>query len=122
MKRMMALAGVFLLLSAPAMAQNMTPRGWDGLDDAKVQGLVGERYDGYVAPVREDVPQDMLPSIESINNERLERYEAIAERNRLELQAVQGLAGEKLIEMTPEGQYVMPQEGQWVRKNNNSHP
>ena len=114
------LAGAALVaviaLSGAAMAQHQGARGWDGLDDAKAQGLVGERYDGYVAPVREDIPQDIRPSIQQVNDERLQRYEDIANKNNLDVEAVQGIAGEKLIELTPPGQYVMPQEGEWVQK------
>ncbi len=66
---LLALAMVF---SAPAMA--------DALDDARAAGLVGERPDGLVASVSPSAPANIQSLVQSVNAQRLEKYQQIANR------------------------------------------
>lgn len=58
----------------------------------------------------------MRELVEEVNARRREAYARIAEKNGVPLDAVAVLAGKKLIEKTPPGQFVMDANGNWVRK------
>lgn len=90
---------------------------WSGsLDEAKVQGLVGEQANGYLGAVQPNASAEIKNLIADINRKRKSEYQAIAQRNKTELQAVEALAAKTAIERTPPGQYVRLPSGEWVRK------
>jgi uncharacterized protein YdbL (DUF1318 family) len=86
------------------------------LDDAKRAGSVGERPDGYLGVVDEDAGAEMWALVDEINGKRREKYREIAAKNGTSVEAVAALAGAKLAEKTPPGQYLMTLSGKWVRK------
>jgi uncharacterized protein YdbL (DUF1318 family) len=103
---LLALA-VALLLAAPAAASP--------LDDAKQAGHLGEQADGYVG-VRSDAPESAHELAGRINVERGDRYAEIAAKNDTSPAAVAALAGRKLLERAPSGQWVRDSSGNWRRK------
>lgn len=112
MTRLLRLGAVLALalglLAPPALAAS--------LDDAKAQGLVGERIDGYLGVVDPGAPGDVRALVDQINAERQAKYKEIADKQGAPVAAVGQIAGKKLIERTPAGQYVMGADGQWRRK------
>jgi uncharacterized protein len=95
--------------SEPAMAAS--------LDEAKTAGYIGERPDGYVGLVREDVPDWARQMVNQINAQRRETYAEVAERTPgATVREVGIIAGRKLIERAPAGHHVMNEQGQWVVK------
>ena len=84
------------------------------LDDAKAAGLIGERTDGYVGAVTDDASIKAL--IDEINAGRKAKYEEIAAKRGAPVEAVAGIAGKKLIERAPAGEYVMGSNGTWQQK------
>lgn len=96
--------------------------GWCGpvwsasLEEAKAQGLVGEQTNGYLGAVKPNTPAEIQSLIADINQKRKSEYQAIAQRNKTALQAVEALAAKTAIERTPPGQYVRLPSGEWVRK------
>lgn len=113
MKRIFAmLALVAMTLGAgigPTMAQA-------DLTAAKSQGLVGERPDGLVGFVADQVPADVRAMVERINAERKAQYQEVAQRTGQKLAQVQAVAGDRLVQATPSGQFVMNAAGRWVKK------
>jgi hypothetical protein len=103
------LAALCLLAHAPAARA-------DALDDARARGLVGERPDGYVGLVDPDAPADVKRLVEDVNRRRAHHYEGIAEREGTNATAVAALAGAKLVERAPAGQFVMDAAGNWKKK------
>lgn len=85
------------------------------LDQAKQQGLIGERADGYLGLVQAAVPEDVAQLVKSINNKRRTEYERIANANKIDVEQVQALAGKKAIEKTEPGGWVM-RNGGWQQK------
>ena len=83
---LLALAMVF---SAPALA--------DALDDARAAGLVGERPDGLVAPVSPSAPANIQSLVQSVNAQRLEKYQQIANQKGVPVEQIGAIAGEKII-------------------------
>ncbi|HEX5078897.1 MAG TPA: YdbL family protein [Geminicoccaceae bacterium] len=110
MKLVLRIAAVLLLLcvALPAAAQS--------LDQAKAAGQVGERIDGYVGVVAADAPADIRAMVDRVNAERREKYAEIAAERGISVQAVGQIAGQKLIERAPQGEYVLGADGQWRRK------
>jgi uncharacterized protein YdbL (DUF1318 family) len=86
------------------------------LDEAKVAGLVGERIDGYVGLVVAGPPADVQSLVNRINEERQARYAEIAAQRGVPVEAVAQIAGQKLIERAPKGEYVLGADGQWRQK------
>lgn len=86
------------------------------LDEAKAQGLVGERPDGFVGIVVTNPPPELRALVGEVNDKRRAAYEEIARKNGVPVDAVAALAGRKLIEKTPPGQWIMDAQGNWMRK------
>ena len=98
-----------LLLAAPAFAVD--------LETAKAQGLIGEQRNGYVGAVNANPSPAIQALVADVNAKRRASYSDVAQQTQgANLAAVEQLAGQKLIEMTPPGQYVQSAGGQWVRK------
>jgi uncharacterized protein YdbL (DUF1318 family) len=102
---LMALALVF---AAPAMA--------DSLDDARAAGLVGERPDGYVAAVSASAPADVLSLVQSVNAQRMEKYQQIANEKGVPVEQIGAITAEKIIGRLKPGWYYMDSSGNWVQK------
>jgi uncharacterized protein len=92
----------------PAVAQQLS------LDQARMDGLVGERPDGLLGAVIQR--PDIVQFVQGINAERMKSYQEISSAERIPLQQVQAIAGQKIIERLPKGSTVMTSDGKWVRK------
>lgn len=85
------------------------------VENAKQQGLVGERQDGLLGIVANPTP-DLRQMVETVNAERLERYERISQRRGTPLNQVQAVAGKKLIDSAAPGEYIQGAGGGWQKK------
>ncbi|AYA40258.1 YdbL family protein [Xenorhabdus nematophila] len=103
-------AGVILLLNLlfSSFAMSMT------LSEAKQQGLVGETFSGYLAPVK-NTP-DAQSVVKRINEEREKKYAEIAVQNNMTTNQVAKITGEKLVNRASSGEYVLGINGNWVKK------
>jgi hypothetical protein len=86
------------------------------LEDAKAERLVGERIDGYVGVVDSGAPGSVKSLVNQINAEREAKYAEIAKKQGAPVAAVAQIAGTKLIERAPKGEYVMGANGRWQQK------
>jgi uncharacterized protein YdbL (DUF1318 family) len=86
------------------------------LEEAKTQGIVGERPNGYLGVVRPAASADVQALVQDINQKRRQTYEDIARRNTTSLEAVEVLAGKTAIDHTRPGNFVQLPSGQWVKK------
>jgi uncharacterized protein YdbL (DUF1318 family) len=102
--------GFLLLIIAPLVAFG-SPLG-----EAKQQGLLGERPDGYLGLVKPSAPAKTVEFMKDINRKRRDVYKGIAEKNGTALSAVEALAGKKAIAKTPSGQFIMQPNGTWTPK------
>ena len=104
-------AGLALLLMLLALP------GWSiGLDEAKESGAVGEQSNGYLGIVRTPATAELRDLVSSVNDRRRQRYRAIADRNDIDLEPVELLAGKKAIEKTQPGHWIRLTDGEWVPK------
>ncbi|MBE8595084.1 YdbL family protein [Xenorhabdus sp. BG5] len=102
--------GMIFLLSLlfSSFAMSMT------LNEAKKQGLVGETFSGYLAPVKNN--QDAQSVVKRVNDERQKKYAEIAAQNNMTTEQVARMAGEKLVNRAASGEYVLGINGNWVQK------
>ena len=86
------------------------------LDGPKQDGLIGERPDGYVGFVVDEIPADVKKLVDRTNKERRAEYEKVAQQTGTSVEAVEAIFGEKLIARQAPGTYVMTSGGKWVQK------
>ena len=112
MHRALRFAALLLLCSGlfagPAFALS--------LSEAKAQGLVGEKIDGFVGVVVASPPAEVRQLVEQVNSQRRQKYDEVAKQRGVPLDAVAKITGEKQLERTPAGQYVLGADGQWRQK------
>lgn len=104
----MMLLGVLVLtgIASPLFALS--------LEEAKTQGLVGERANGYLGLVKPE-HGDAQALVKEVNEKRRQAYEDIARKNGTQLHAVEALAGEKAIQNTKPG-LLVEGPGGWMKK------
>jgi hypothetical protein len=110
--RAAAVAFVFVALASPLAV----PAFAGALDDAKRDGLMGERPDGYLGLVDPDAPPAAQQLIDDVNARRRAHYADIAKKTGSSVRDVGILAGSKLIANAPPGTFVMDAAGHWQRK------
>ncbi len=98
---------VLLMVSSAAFAAD--------LDQAKRDGLVGERADGYLGLVDTSASPDVRALVADVNEKREAEYQRIAAANNLEITQVEALAGKKAIERTQPGGWILLNGG-WQKK------
>ena len=61
-------------------------------------------------------PANILSLVQSVNAQRLEKYQQIAEQKGVPVEQVGAIAGEKIIGKLKPGWYYMDASGNWVQK------
>jgi len=84
------------------------------LDQAKQQGLVGEMTNGYLGVVVES--PEVISLVKMVNKKRKDIYLNLARKNKITMQQVTKLAGEKSISKTQAGHLIQNSAGKWVKK------
>ena len=102
--------GSLLLLLIPLLAFG------GALNEAKQQGLLGERPDGYLGLVKPSSNKDTVKLMKEINRKRRAVYKKIAEKDGASLSTVEVLAGKKAIKKTSSGNFIMKPDGTWTPK------
>ncbi|MBA4802722.1 MULTISPECIES: YdbL family protein [Euryhalocaulis] len=101
------------LVAAPAVAQTAPQI----VEQAKAEGVVGERADGFLGVVPSQVDSDIKQAVDEINIQRRAAYTRLAEKQGVSVDAVARVTAEKLIaEKVDSGEYYMNASGQWVKK------
>ncbi len=102
-------------LAYALFASTMAFSAWAiSLDDAKQQGLVGEMPNGYLGIVVNSAETKSL--VDSVNEKRKDIYLNLARKNKITMQQVTALAGQKALEKTQPGHLIQNAAGQWVKK------
>jgi uncharacterized protein YdbL (DUF1318 family) len=88
-----------------------------GLDEAKDNGLVGEKDNGYLGLVviQTNTQNETQLLIDDINAKRKAVYIELALKNGITLQQLEKLAAAKAYEKTSSGHYLWI-NGQWTKK------
>lgn len=85
-------------------------------DEAKAQGLIGERANGYLGIVVSNPPSDLKRLVSDINKKRKAAYKKSAASAGVEQGVFELRMGQRLQQRTPRGQYIQLQNGNWKKK------
>lgn len=88
----------------------------DPLDGPRAAGIVGERYDGYAEIRQSNAPADVVALVRSINRQRKEYYQQLAQKESVSPAEVGKLYANKIYQSAPNGYWFLTQSGQWQRK------
>jgi uncharacterized protein YdbL (DUF1318 family) len=86
------------------------------LQEAKEDGIIGERRDGYIGFVAADTSAEVEVMVRDVNQLRRELYQQIAQKNNISVEQVSALAFEKALEATQSGHYIQNASNTWVKK------
>ncbi len=101
----LALLLVVFALGAPPLAAQ-------SLDDLRVSGAVGERYDGY-AEARDPSAR---AQVQQINAQRRDIYKKRAAEQGISAAEVGRLYAKQIMSDAPSGTHFLNEGGKWVRK------
>lgn len=84
------------------------------LQEAKQAGFVGEQTNGYLGVVK--VSDEVNALVNSVNSKRQAKYQELATKHNITVDAVAARAGKKAMSLTKPGQYIQSPSGGWVKK------
>ena len=85
------------------------------LKTAKSQGMIGEQADGYLGLVTENVPAEVKELVKTTNEKRKQKYESIAQKEKITVAKVAQAIAIKFQQETESGNYIQ-QDGKWIKK------
>lgn len=88
----------------------------DALDDARAQGAIGERFDGFAAVRDPSAPPDIRKLVEDINAKRRKLYNDVSTKEGTTIDAVGRIYARQIVGIVPAGTWIMNENGKWVRK------
>ncbi len=103
LKKIPFMAAVLILVSLPAMALE--------LSDARKQGMIGEKTDGYVAVIKSS--GDVKALVSEVNAKRKAEYTRISKENGQSVDVVAKLASPQIISGLPAGSLYQGSDGAW---------
>lgn len=104
-------AVVAALGTGPAAAQSSGE-----LDTYRANGIVAERFDGYVEVRAAGAPADARSLVDEVNAKRRALYKQRAQESGVAVEEVGKLFATKIVESAPEGTYFRQPDGGYVRK------
>jgi hypothetical protein len=108
-----ALAGLFLALAGFGAS---TPAAAASLDEFRKEGVIAERWDGYVEIRVSDPPAAAERIVDRVNRERRQVYTKRAKEQGVSPQSVGKVYAPKILEKAPVGTYFKKADGSYVRK------
>lgn len=106
MRRIFSVLIMLVAMSFSVQAMN--------LQDAKQAGLVGEQTNGYLGAVKPSSEVNAL--VKSVNEKRKAKYQELATKHNVSVQAISARAAKKAMSLTEKGQYIESVPGQWKKK------
>lgn len=101
--KLTVLSALMILAAMPAIALD--------LPQARLQGLVGEKPDGYVAAVQ-NTPE-VASLVAEVNQKRRAEYERISKENNQTVSVVAKLAAVQIVQGLPSGAKYLGDDGSW---------
>ena len=95
------------LMAGPAFAAD--------LDTLRAEGVIAERYDGYVE-LRSGGGAEAKQLVEQVNDKRRAIYRKRADKQGVPVEQVGRVYAKQLLEKIPEGTYVRKPDGSYVQK------
>lgn len=106
----------FISAALLAIALIATPAWAISKDDAKAQGMIGERSNGYLGIVTTKPSADLRTLVSQINDKRRAAYVKGAKNAGVERAVFEIRMGQRLQQRAPAGQYIQLDNGKWTKK------
>ena len=81
----------------------------------KSNGIIGERFDGYVGIIKDASPK-IKALVKSVNQKRKAKYKEIAIKRQQSLKKVELIAGGSAIKKTAPGNFIFLEGKGWKKK------
>lgn len=111
-RRVLSVLTLFLfagmIAATPAMAQS--------LDALRKSGVVGERYDGYLALRQANAPTDVRSFVAQVNAKRKKIYAERAKQQNVPADQVGRVYAKEIFQSAPKGTWFLGADGRWVQK------
>lgn len=104
----LAVLALVVGLSAPAAAAP--------LDDYRAEGVIAERFDGFVELRTEDAPAAAKQLVDEVNEKRRDVYQQRAEQQNVSPESVGKVYAQQILEKAPKGTYFKTPDGAYIRK------
>ena len=85
-------------------------------DDYRAQGIIAERFDGYVELRAGDAPSDARQLVDEVNRKRRALYERRAKEQGVSAGKVGKVYATKILDGAPNGTYFVQLDGSYTRK------
>jgi len=86
------------------------------LQQAKSQGLIGERQDGYVGYVVKPATQETKTLVKSVNAKRRAKFQSTANNNGVSMEDVAQLFFQRAQKASKKGDFIQKKDGSWRKK------
>lgn len=106
------LLSALFAFSLPVLAMNLQ-QAMSALPNAKTQGIVGEQPNGYLGVIQTSSEAESIAKL--INDARRAEYARLAKENNIAVADVEAMAGQKAVERTQRGHYILI-DGKWLQK------
>jgi uncharacterized protein YdbL (DUF1318 family) len=103
-----AALALMVALPAPSLAKS--------LDEYRAEGVIAERFDGFVEVRAQSAPAEAKQIVEQVNAKRRELYQQRAEQQNVSADAVGKVYAKQIVESAPAGTYFRQPDGSYVRK------
>ena len=88
----------------------------DALDDARAQGTIGERFDGFAAVRDPSATTGARKLVEDINAKRRKLYNEVSTREGTTIEAVGRIYAREIVDIVPAGTWILRENGKWAKK------
>jgi hypothetical protein len=105
---------LFAVLVAAVALPN--PADAQSLDQLRKDGVIAERFDGYVEIRADNPPARARQLVDQVNAKRREVYQKRAEEQNVSPSAVGKVYAEQILRNAPKGTYFKQPNGSYVRK------
>ena len=110
---------IFVVLTVAFAALFATPgpaRADARLDAYRADGVIAERFDGYVEIRASDAPSEARALVEDVNARRRALYSQRAGESNVPVAEVGKVFANKIVETAPPGTYFLRPGGDYVRR------
>lgn len=106
--RRLFVALALALIAAPALAAD--------LDSYRAQGVIAERFDGYVELKDSAAPPDAKALVDEVNKKRADIYKQRAASQKVPIEDVAKIYAAEIFNDSPPGTYFKKSDGSYVKK------
>lgn len=86
------------------------------LDQYRAEGVIAERFDGYVELRSDNAPAEAKQVVQDVNSKRRQVYERRAEEQNVSPASVGKVYAEQILEKAPKGTYFKRSDGSYLQK------